>query len=153
MCISKSRQNLNVHKARSKAIYFTVQTEEQGGIGQLRKKYMRLVKVALAVQNYLGDFAEVLERLHSLITWADPRATLIFLFACILAALATVTLTLPVVMSVGLCWTVSHLHAILETCLQFLLQYGQAWCGDAAFRHRWASVQQMEITWDPDCLA
>ena len=81
--------------------------EEQGGIGQLRKKYLRLVKVALAVQNYLGDAAEVLERLHSLITWADPRATLIFLFACILGALAIATFSLPVVLSIGLCYTVS----------------------------------------------
>ena len=67
---------------------------------------MRLVKVALAVQNYLGDAAEVLERLHALITWADPRATLIFLFACILGALAIATFTLPLCLSLGLCWTV-----------------------------------------------
>ena len=59
------------------------------------------------MQNYLGDLAEVLERLHSLITWADPRATLIFLFACILGALAIATFSLPVVLSIGLCYTVS----------------------------------------------
>lgn len=83
-----------------------MQVEEKGGIMQLRKKYMRLVKVALAVQNQLGSLAEVLERLHALITWADPRATLIFLFICLAAALAIAAFSLPVVMSIGLCWTV-----------------------------------------------
>ena len=95
---------------------------EEGGIGQLRTKYMRLVKVALAVQNFLGDAAEVLERLHSLITWADPRATLIFLFICILSALAITLLTLPVVLSIGLCWTVRLFLPLLQLYLLMTFQ-------------------------------
>lgn len=83
-----------------------VQAEEEGGIAQLRQKYFRLVKVALSVQNYLEDFADTLERLHAFINWADPKATLVFIFACLLASLGIAALSLPVVLSIGLCWTV-----------------------------------------------
>jgi len=82
------------------------QVEEKGGIGQLRKKYVRLVKVALTVQNMLEDFANTLERMHAFINWADPRATLIFVFICLGGCLAICAFSLPVVMSLGLCWTV-----------------------------------------------
>ena len=68
----------------------------------------RLVRVALAVQNYLDDMANTLERLHATINWTDPKATLIFLFACLAIVLAIAAFSLPVVLSIGLCWTVSH---------------------------------------------
>ena len=83
-----------------------MQDEGEGGITQLRKKYFRLVKVALNVQNYLEDFADTLERLHAFINWADPKATLVFIFACLAAVLAIAAFSLPVVLSIGLCWTV-----------------------------------------------
>jgi hypothetical protein len=82
------------------------QVEEKGGIGQLRKKYVRLVKVALTVQNMLEDFADTLERMHAFINWADPWATLIFIFICLGGCLAIAAFSLPVVLSLGLCWTV-----------------------------------------------
>lgn len=79
---------------------------DKGGIGQLRRKYERLVRGALTVQNYLDDLANTLERLHAFINWADPKATLIFLFVCLAAAVAVSAFSLPVVLSAVCCWSV-----------------------------------------------
>ena len=83
------------------------------------------MRVALAVQNYLEDMANTLERLHDFISWADPRATTIFLSAILIVVLAIAAFSLPLVLSVGLCWTVSllpHVSAYYLSSLSFIAQ-------------------------------
>ncbi|CAK9210321.1 unnamed protein product [Sphagnum troendelagicum] len=53
----------------------------------LKYRYERLRGVAGRIQNALGDLAGVGERVHSLLSWQDPRATAIFITFCITASI------------------------------------------------------------------
>ncbi|KAI3468747.1 hypothetical protein Pfo_025410 [Paulownia fortunei] len=53
----------------------------------IRMRYDRLRSVAGRIQTVVGDIATQGERVHSLLSWRDPRATAIFVTFCLLAAL------------------------------------------------------------------
>lgn len=53
----------------------------------LKLRYERLRSVAGRIQNALGDLASMGERLHSLLSWRDPRATAMFITFCLLTAI------------------------------------------------------------------
>ncbi|PIN14954.1 hypothetical protein CDL12_12413 [Handroanthus impetiginosus] len=53
----------------------------------VRMRYDRLRSVAGRIQTVVGDVATQGERLHSLLSWRDPRATAIFVTFCLVAAL------------------------------------------------------------------
>lgn len=53
----------------------------------VRMRYDRLRSVAGRIQTVVGDIATQGERLQMLLNWRDPRATAIFLVACICAAI------------------------------------------------------------------
>ncbi|DBA67072.1 TPA: hypothetical protein ACH3X2_001401 [Trebouxia sp. C0005] len=73
-------------------------------VASLRRKYTKLLGVALTLQNLLDDVATQLERLHACITWQDPSATLLFIAFCACAAMALALLGLPTVLAVGCFW-------------------------------------------------
>ena len=117
-----------------------LQDADKGGITQLRQKYERLVRVALAVQIYLEESAKTLERLHGLVGWADPKATTIFLTFCLAVVLLMAAFSLPVVLSAALCWAVSvcvtfcSRRAGVEHCLGGLLSASGAQMRPPALR-------------------
>lgn len=55
----------------------------------LRRRYDRLRNIAGRMQAVLGDLATQGERVQSLISWRDPRATFIFVCFCLIASLVT----------------------------------------------------------------
>ncbi|CAO2835651.1 unnamed protein product [Amaranthus hypochondriacus] len=52
----------------------------------VRRRYDRLRSISTKVQSVLGDVAAQGERAQALLSWRDPRASLIFLTFCLLAA-------------------------------------------------------------------
>ncbi|XP_071707255.1 FT-interacting protein 3-like [Rutidosis leptorrhynchoides] len=52
----------------------------------VRHRYDRLRSVAGRIQSVVGDIASQGERLQGLLSWRDPRATLIFMIFCLVAA-------------------------------------------------------------------
>ncbi|XP_059651020.1 FT-interacting protein 4-like [Cornus florida] len=52
----------------------------------IRMRYDRLRNIASQIQTVLGDLATQCEKFHSLISWRDPRATMLFLTFCLVAA-------------------------------------------------------------------
>jgi len=52
----------------------------------VRMRYDRLRSLAGRIQTVLGDMASQGERIHSLLSWRDPRATASFTIFCLLAA-------------------------------------------------------------------
>ncbi len=75
-------------------------------VASLRRKYNKLLGVALTLQNLLDDVATQLERLHACITWQDPSATLLFIAFCACAAMALALLGLSIVMAIACFWLV-----------------------------------------------
>jgi hypothetical protein len=75
-------------------------------VASLRRKYNKLLGVALTLQNLLDDVATQLERLHACITWQDPSATLLFVAFCACAAMALALLGLSIVMATACFWLV-----------------------------------------------
>ena len=55
----------------------------------LKWRYDRLRIIAASMQTVLGDLATQWERLQSLLSWRDPRATAIFLCFSLLVCLVT----------------------------------------------------------------
>jgi hypothetical protein len=53
----------------------------------LRHRYERLRGVSGRIQNGLGELATMGERVQSLLSWRDPRATAIFIAFCLTAAI------------------------------------------------------------------
>lgn len=53
----------------------------------IRMRYDRLRSVAARVQTVVGDIPTQGERIQNLITWRDPRVTVIFLTFCLVAAM------------------------------------------------------------------
>jgi hypothetical protein len=54
---------------------------------QIRMRYDRLRHVAGRIQTVVGDIATQGERLQSLLSWRDPRATAMFLIFCLITAI------------------------------------------------------------------
>ncbi|KAK9128563.1 hypothetical protein Syun_017360 [Stephania yunnanensis] len=54
----------------------------------VRMRYDRLRSVAGRIQTVVGDLATQGERLQSLLSWRDPRATALFVIFCLIAAIA-----------------------------------------------------------------
>ncbi|XP_064948350.1 protein QUIRKY-like [Musa acuminata AAA Group] len=52
----------------------------------VRARYDRLRKMAAQAQRLLGDFAAQGERVQALVSWRDPRATRLFIVACLVVA-------------------------------------------------------------------
>ncbi|KAJ4744521.1 C2 calcium/lipid-binding plant phosphoribosyltransferase family protein [Rhynchospora pubera] len=57
------------------------------GFELIRMRYDRLRSVAGRIQTMLDDVATHVERIQSLLSWRDPRATAMFLLFCIIAAI------------------------------------------------------------------
>ncbi|KAJ6826647.1 putative protein QUIRKY [Iris pallida] len=57
------------------------------GAEVVRARYDRVRAMGARVQGMLGDVAAQTERLHALTTWRDPRATGVFLGACLVVAM------------------------------------------------------------------
>uniref|UniRef100_A0A0E0K6U8 C2 domain-containing protein n=1 Tax=Oryza punctata TaxID=4537 RepID=A0A0E0K6U8_ORYPU len=66
----------------------------------VRFRYDRLRSVAGRVQTVVGDIATQGERMQALLSWRDPRATLLFSITCVLAAV--IAYTIPMKVLVGL---------------------------------------------------
>ncbi|WMV52657.1 hypothetical protein MTR67_046042 [Solanum verrucosum] len=54
----------------------------------VRMRYDRLRSIAGRIQTVVGDLATQGERLQSLLSWRDPRATALFVIFCLIAAIA-----------------------------------------------------------------
>ncbi|KAG2654925.1 FT-interacting protein 3-like [Panicum virgatum] len=65
-----------------------------------RFRYDRLRSVAGRVQTVVGDIATQGERMQGLLSWRDPRATLLFCIACVLAAV--IAYCVPMKVMIGL---------------------------------------------------
>jgi hypothetical protein len=52
----------------------------------VRRRYDRLRSVAGRIQTVVGDVATQGERLQALLSWRDPRATVIYIIFCVVAA-------------------------------------------------------------------
>ncbi|PKA60620.1 C2 and GRAM domain-containing protein [Apostasia shenzhenica] len=63
----------------------------------VRMRYDRLRSVAGRVQTVVGDVGTQGERVQALLSWRDPRATLLFLSFCLAAAVVSYTLPFRVV--------------------------------------------------------
>lgn len=53
----------------------------------VRARYDRLRIVAGKIQNVVGDVASQLERVHGLLSWRDPRATVLYMAFCFMVAI------------------------------------------------------------------
>ncbi|XP_017974339.1 PREDICTED: FT-interacting protein 1 [Theobroma cacao] len=63
----------------------TFPTSKNGEV--LKKRYDRLRSIAGRMMTIIGDLATQAERLNSMLSWRDPRATPMFLAFCILASI------------------------------------------------------------------
>ncbi|KAK7278846.1 hypothetical protein RJT34_23884 [Clitoria ternatea] len=71
----------------------------------IRMRYDRLRSVAGRIQTVVGDIATQGERFHALLSWRDPRATSLFVFFCLIAAVTLYVTPFKVVASVaGIFW-------------------------------------------------
>ncbi|KAF2309195.1 hypothetical protein GH714_001142 [Hevea brasiliensis] len=50
----------------------------------VKKRYDKLRSMAGRLMTMMGDLATQLERVHSVLSWRDPRATLMFLVFCVI---------------------------------------------------------------------
>jgi hypothetical protein len=73
-----------VHPDELDEEFDTFPTSRQQDVVYMR--YDRLRSVAGRIQTVVGDMATQGERLQSLLSWRDPRATCVFVFFCLIAA-------------------------------------------------------------------
>ena len=74
----------------------------------LRRRYDRLRVIGRNTQILASDLATILERLHSLSSWRDPRATQMFLLFCVVGFLVTVTVSAKVIIFFGIIYYLRH---------------------------------------------
>ncbi|KAL6635348.1 hypothetical protein ACP70R_028019 [Stipagrostis hirtigluma subsp. patula] len=67
----------------------------------VRFRYDRLRSVAGRVQTVVGDIATQGERMQALLGWRDPRATLLFSIACVVAAVIAYAVPMKVLVGLG----------------------------------------------------
>ena len=65
----------------------------------VRLRYDRLRSVAGRIQTVVGDMATQGERLQHLLSWRDPRATFLFVFSCLIAAVGFYAVPIRVVVA------------------------------------------------------
>ncbi|KAK9290775.1 hypothetical protein L1049_008953 [Liquidambar formosana] len=75
----------NVHPDELAEEFDTFPTSQQPDI--VRMRYDRLRSIAGRIQTVVGDLATQGERLQSLLSWRDPRATALFVIFCLIAAI------------------------------------------------------------------
>ncbi|KAI0519566.1 hypothetical protein KFK09_007017 [Dendrobium nobile] len=63
----------------------------------VKQRYDRLRSVAGRIQMVIGDLAVQGERIQSLLSWRDPRATAVFLIFCLIAAIVLYVIPMRVV--------------------------------------------------------
>jgi len=71
-------------------------------------RYDRLRSVAGRIQTVVGDMATQGERLQSLLSWRDPRATCLFVLFCLLAAVVLYVTPFRVVALVAGLYVLRH---------------------------------------------
>ncbi|XP_012087302.1 FT-interacting protein 3-like [Jatropha curcas] len=64
----------------------TFPTSKQGQV--LKARYDRLRSIAGRLMIMIGDLATQMERVHSLVSWRDPRATFMFMVLCVISGCA-----------------------------------------------------------------
>ncbi|KAK1315175.1 C2 and GRAM domain-containing protein [Acorus calamus] len=74
----------------------------------VRMRYDRLRSVAGRIQTVVGDLATQGERLQSLLSWRDPRATALFLTFCLIAAIVLYVTPFHVVALVAGIYALRH---------------------------------------------
>ncbi|GMH27884.1 hypothetical protein Nepgr_029727 [Nepenthes gracilis] len=67
----------------------------------VRMRYDRLRSVAGRIQTVVGDMATQGERLQALLSWRDPRATLLFVVFCLVAAVGFYAVPIRVVVALS----------------------------------------------------
>lgn len=67
-------------------------------VEMVRMRYDRLRSVAGRVQTVVGDLATQAERVQALLSWRDPRASFLFVMACMVAAMLFYAVPFRVVM-------------------------------------------------------
>ncbi|MED6154892.1 hypothetical protein PIB30_000394 [Stylosanthes scabra] len=66
----------------------------------VRMRYDRLRSVAGRLQTIIGNLASPIEKFQALLSWADPRASCLFLAFCLVAALVSYLVPIRVVITV-----------------------------------------------------
>lgn len=66
----------------------------------MRFRYDRIRSIAGRVQTVVGDIATQGERMQAVLSWRDPRATLLFSIACFVAAV--IAYAVPMKLMIGL---------------------------------------------------
>ena len=74
----------------------------------VRMRYDRLRSVAGKVQTVVGDLATQGERLQALLSWRDPRATALFVFFCLVAAIMFYVVPFQVIVLLSGLYTLRH---------------------------------------------
>uniref|UniRef100_A0A7N1A3W1 C2 domain-containing protein n=1 Tax=Kalanchoe fedtschenkoi TaxID=63787 RepID=A0A7N1A3W1_KALFE len=74
----------------------------------VRMRYDRLRSIAGRIQTVVGDLATQGERLQSLLSWRDPRATALFVIFCLIAAIVLYVTPFQVVALLAGFYTLRH---------------------------------------------
>lgn len=74
----------------------------------VRMRYDSLRSVAGRIQTVIGDLATQGERALSLLSWRDQRATVIFIFFCLLAAVVLYVTPFQVVVALAGVYAMRH---------------------------------------------
>ncbi|KAL7160117.1 hypothetical protein ABFS83_01G072400 [Erythranthe nasuta] len=74
----------------------------------VRMRYDRLRSVAGRIQTVVGDVATQGERVHSLLSWRDPRATAIFVTFCLVAAVVLYVTPFQVIAALAGVYAMRH---------------------------------------------
>lgn len=74
----------------------------------VRVRYDRLRSVAGRIQTVVGDIATQGERIQSLLSWRDPRATAIFVLFCLVAAVGLYVTPLQVLVAISGIFVMRH---------------------------------------------
>ncbi|KAL2552981.1 C2 calcium/lipid-binding plant phosphoribosyltransferase family protein [Forsythia ovata] len=74
----------------------------------VRMRYDRLRSVAGRIQTVIGDIASQGERMQALLSWRDPRATIIFMAFCILAAIVLYAVPFQLLIVLTGCYVMRH---------------------------------------------
>ncbi|CAA2969098.1 FT-interacting 1 [Olea europaea subsp. europaea] len=88
----------------------------------VRMRYDRLRSVAGRIQTVIGDIASQGERMQALLSWRDPRATIIFMAFCILAAIVLYATPFQLLIILTGCYVMRHprfRHKLPPTPLNF----------------------------------
>lgn len=97
----------SAHKDELEEEFDTFPTSQKQ-IEMLKMRYDRLRGIASRVQTVLGDLATQGERLYNVVSWRDPRATMVFLMFCLIACVVLYLTPPKAVVSVGGFYMMRH---------------------------------------------